>query len=40
MQSPILRHISPTDAEIDAAENSGITKSLPVDMVRSVEYLW
>ncbi|MBP9779728.1 hypothetical protein KBD33_03855 [Candidatus Gracilibacteria bacterium] len=40
MQSPILRHISPTDEEIRAAENSGITKSLPVDMVRSVEYLW
>lgn len=35
----LLHHISPTDDEIQAAEDNGVTPSLPVDMVRYVEFL-
>ncbi len=35
----ILRHVSPTDEEIQAAEANGVTPSLPVDMIRYVEFL-
>ncbi len=34
-----LKHISPTDEEISAAEQNGVTPSLPVDMVRYLEFL-
>lgn len=34
-----LKHISPTDDEIAAAETNGVTPSLPVDMVRYLEFL-
>jgi hypothetical protein len=35
----LLRHVSPTSAEIEAAKNTNITPSLPIDMVRYVEFL-
>jgi hypothetical protein len=35
----LLRHVSPTEAEVAAAENNWATPSLPVDMVRYLEYL-
>lgn len=35
----ILRHISPTDAEIAAAKSSGATPSLPIDTIRYVEFV-
>lgn len=35
----LLRHISPNDDELRAAENTKITPSLPVDQVRYVEFL-
>jgi hypothetical protein len=35
----ILRHISPTDEELAAADNSSLVPSLPVDMVRYMEFL-
>lgn len=34
----LMKHVSPTNKEINAAESSGITPSLPVDMVRYVEF--
>ncbi len=34
-----LKHVSPTDEEISAAESNGVTPSLPVDMVRYLEFL-
>lgn len=35
----LAKHISPTSAEISAAESNGATPSLPVDIVRSFEFL-
>jgi hypothetical protein len=35
----LLRHVSPTNAEIEAAKNTNVTPSLPIDMVRYVEFL-
>lgn len=35
----LLHHISPTDDEIAAAKQNGVTPSLPVDMIRYVEFL-
>lgn len=35
----VLRHISPTDEEFNAAKKNGVTPSLPVDMIRYVEFL-
>ncbi len=35
----MMRHISPTDEEITAAETNGVTPSLPVDTVRYLEFL-
>ncbi len=35
----ILRHVSPTEEEIKAAKDTGVTPSIPVDMVRYVEFL-
>ena len=34
-----MRHVSPTAAELSAAESNGATPSLAVDVVRSVEFL-
>ena len=37
--SSMMRHISPTETEIQAAEANKMTPSLPVDMVRYLEFL-
>jgi hypothetical protein len=34
-----IRHISPTDDEISAALNNGVTPSLPIDLQRYIEFL-
>lgn len=34
-----MKHVSPTNAEIAAAEKNGMTPSLAIDIVRSVEFL-
>lgn len=35
----ILRHISPTQEEIAAADKNGVTPNLPIDINRSIEFL-
>jgi hypothetical protein len=35
----LLKHVSPTPSELDAAENNGATPGLPIDIIRSVEFL-
>lgn len=34
----LMKHVSPTNTEINAAQSSGITPGLAVDMVRYVEF--
>lgn len=34
----LMKHVSPTNEELNAAQSSGITPSIPVDMVRYVEF--
>ncbi len=35
----MMKHVSPTPAELSAAESNGATPSLAIDVVRSVEFL-
>lgn len=35
----LLKHVSPTSDEISAAQANGATPSLPVDAIRTVEFL-
>ena len=35
----VLRHISPTQEEISAADKNGVTPNLPIDINRSIEFL-
>jgi hypothetical protein len=34
-----MKHVSPTPDELTAAEQNGATPSLPIDMIRYVEFL-
>lgn len=34
-----MKHVSPTPAELAAAEANGSTPSLAIDVIRSVEFL-
>lgn len=35
----LFKHVSPTDEEINAAKMNTVTPSIPVDMVRYVEFI-
>lgn len=35
----MMKHVSPTPDEINAAEQNGATPSLPIDIIRYVEFL-